>query len=75
MTLEDIEKVLTRSYKRVNYAEDPNQEQAYYNRNINKLRKALENGKIKPEDIKKEDLSYYITDGFDIPEDDVREDY
>lgn len=75
MTLDEIEQFLQRSYKRVNYAEDPDPEQAYYNGNIYDIRRALKEGKIKPEDISEEQLSYYVTDGIDIPEDDVREDY
>lgn len=81
MNREQIEEYLTKMYKHVNYSEDPNPEQAFYNNNITKIREAIERGQIDVAEITEEMLSDYINNGVDFSsneldiEDEVEEDY
>ena len=65
MKLEDIKNLLNQAYHKID-PEEPDPEQQYYNKNINQIRYALDNGLLKPEEIQGEDVLYkWIIDGID----------
>ena len=63
MKLEDIQSLLNGAYHIID-PEEPDAEQQYYNNNIGRIRYALDNGLLKPEEIQAEDVLYeWINDG------------
>lgn len=65
MKLEEIEEFLNKAYRPVNYAEDTDYEQAYYNGNISSIRRAIKNGTIDPEMLTHDMLVDFVNDGID----------
>ena len=62
MTLEEMNSVLKKCYKRID-PEEPDAEQQYYNNTITTIRYALNNELLKPEDLSTDTLYNWINNG------------